>query len=57
MSNSYSCVKNLRELAEELHSKAYELEHCADTLDILRDADCYTDKIKEAKKWAKEWMK
>lgn len=53
MSSSYSCAEKLRELAAELHRKAYELEECATTLDTLRQSDQMEEEIAKAKEWAR----
>lgn len=57
MSSSYSCEMKLRDLASELHAQAYDLERAAETLAVLRNSDEQQEKIKEAKQWAKDWMK
>lgn len=57
MSSSYNCENELRELAEALRKKAFDLETAADTLAILRDSDDMSEKIRTAKAWAKKWMK
>lgn len=57
MSTSYNCEGKLRELADKLHDKAYELEKAADVLRVLREADDFKLDIIEAKKWAKDWMR
>lgn len=56
MSSSYSCEEKLRELASDLHKKAYELEEAANTLETLRKSDNMQSEIASAKKWAKDWM-
>jgi len=57
VSSSYSCESKLRELAQELHRQAYELEQAADTLKTLRDTENMKDELAAAKAWAKDWMK
>ena len=57
MSTSHNAESKLRELAAELHQKAYELEKAADVLKVLRDSCEYEQEIKDAKEWAKRWMK
>jgi hypothetical protein len=57
MSSSWSCETELREIAEELHRKAYELEQAADVLETLRESSDQEERIKKAKEWAKGWMK
>jgi hypothetical protein len=46
----------LRNLAEELHREAYDLERAADVLRILREYP-HKDKVQSARAWAKWWMK
>ncbi len=57
MSSSFDCETKLRNLADELHGQAYELEQAADVLKTLRNADSLKEQIEKAKKWAKDWMK
>ena len=60
MSTSLSCETELREIADELRSQAYDLEKAADVLQVLRDEEKskeMREKIKSAKEWAKGWMK
>ena len=57
MSSSYNCEEELRKLASKLRVQALDLETAADTLAILRDSNMVEKEIKEAKQWAKNWMK
>ena len=57
MSSSYSCEQRLRSIAERLRAEAADLENAADVLELLRKDEGREDRIKEAKQWAKEWMK
>lgn len=57
MSGSYSCEAELRKIAEGLHAQAYELEQAADVLATLRESSETEERIKQAKIWAKDWMK
>lgn len=57
MSDSYSCENKLREIASQLHAEAYDLEKAADILKLLRDSDERLAEIKQARQWAKDWMK
>lgn len=56
MSTSFSCEERLKELASELHQKAYELEDAARVLATLRNSGELEEKIKKAKEWAKDWL-
>jgi hypothetical protein len=57
VSSSISCELALRTLAEELREQAGELEQAANVLAALRDSDEQKGRIKEAKAWAKRWMR
>jgi hypothetical protein len=46
----------MRNLATQLHEKAWDLEKGADALRDLRDAEMYDGKIAETKAWAKRWF-
>jgi division protein CdvB (Snf7/Vps24/ESCRT-III family) len=56
MSSSYNCEVELRRIAEDLHTQAYDLEKAAEVLETIRTTEGVADKIKSAKNWAKSWM-
>ena len=57
MSTSHSCEQSLRNLAEELIAQASDLRQAADVLEVLRNESDTKARIKEAKEWAKSWLK
>ena len=57
MSDSYSAEQNLIKLAEELEAQAANLRRAAEVLNVLRNSNEQQNSIKDAKEWAKSWMK
>lgn len=57
MSSSWNCEQELRNLAQELHRQAYDLENAAEILATLRNSDDIKERIASARRRAKEWMK
>jgi hypothetical protein len=57
VSSSANTEEELRTLAHKLECEAQSLREAAVILEEMRKTGDYADRIKEAKRRAKEWMK